>query len=131
MTDQTLPTQPNNRRRYTLTAIAVIFGVLTLISGGKVLFGADEARQAVGSYVPFVVWFNFLAGFAYIAAGWGIWSRASWARPMSGLIFVATVLVGLAFLVHVITGGAFEMRTLGAMVLRAGVWGGIFAALKR
>ena len=37
------------------------------------------ARQAAGHYVPFVLWFNFLAGFAYIVAGVGLWMRRRWA----------------------------------------------------
>ena len=45
---------------------AGVFGVLTLYSGGMALFGGELARAAVGNAVPFVLWFNFLAGFAYI-----------------------------------------------------------------
>jgi len=46
-------------------------------SGGNVLFGSGAA--AAGNYVPFVVWFNSLAGFAYIAAGVGLWRQRPWA----------------------------------------------------
>ncbi len=31
------------------------------------------ARVAAGNFVPFVVWFNFLAGFVYVAAGVELW----------------------------------------------------------
>jgi hypothetical protein len=50
-----------------------VFGALTIASGGRVLFVSEAARVATGNYVPFVVWFNFLAGFAYVAAGVGLW----------------------------------------------------------
>ena len=41
---------------------AIAFGLLTLISGGSALFGLVD----MGAVVPFVLWFNFLAGFAYV-----------------------------------------------------------------
>jgi hypothetical protein len=36
------------------------------------LFGTEATRAAAGNAVPFVLWFNFLAGFAYILAGLGL-----------------------------------------------------------
>ncbi|MHB0951022.1 MAG: hypothetical protein ACYC10_03760 [Allorhizobium sp.] len=103
-------------------AIAVIFGLLTIFSGGQALFGNEAARAAVGAAVPFVLWFNFGAGFAYVVAGVGLLMRARWAATLAALIAGATVLVALAFAVHVFTGGAYEMRTVGAMALRSLVW---------
>ena len=35
--------------------VAVLFGVLTSISGGRTLFGDAAARQAAGAVVPFVL----------------------------------------------------------------------------
>jgi len=49
-----------------LAVIAMAFGALTVFSGGRALFGDAQARAAVGNAVPFVLWFNFLAGFAYV-----------------------------------------------------------------
>jgi hypothetical protein len=79
------------------------------------------------SYVPFVLWFNFLAGFAYVIAGVGLWMRRRWAAWMAVAIAVATALVFLAFGVHVALGGAWERRTVIAMTLRTLVWVGIAA----
>ena len=62
-----------------ISLIAIGFGLLTLQEGGAVLFVDGAARQAAGHYVPFVLWFNFLAGFAYIVAGVGLWMRRRWA----------------------------------------------------
>lgn len=113
---------PSRVRNRLLAGVAVIFGLLTLIAGGSVLFGPDMARSAAGAYVPFVVWFNFLAGFAYVIAGLGLWTGTTWARMLAGLIAVATVLAALAFAVHVARGGVFEMRTVLALIFRAGIW---------
>ena len=114
-----------NRRWDILIAAVVVtlFGLLTVLSGGRALFGGLEARAAVGDAVPFVLWFNFLAGFAYVTAGIGLILQTNWATKLSIAILVATVLVMIAFGVHVLLGGAYEMRTVWAMNLRTVVWG--------
>jgi hypothetical protein len=100
--------------------VAVVFGAATVASGGNVLFGGGAA--AAGSYVPFVVWFNFLAGFFYIAAGFGLWRQRRWAAWLAVALAVLTALVFAAFGWHVAAGGAFEPRTVAAMTLRTLVW---------
>lgn len=97
---------------------AIGFGLLTVISGGSALFGDID----MGAVVPFVLWFNFLAGFAYVVAGGLLWRGNALAFPAALLIFVATVVVLLAFAGHVVMGGGFEMRTVGAITLRSVFW---------
>jgi hypothetical protein len=106
---------------------ALVFGLLTLKAGGGVLF-LEGPRLAAGDYVPFVVWFNFLAGFAYIAAAIGLWRWEQWAAQLAAAVAILTLLVFAAFGLHVLAGGAFEMRTVGAMTLRSGVWTAIAVA---
>ena len=110
-----------------IALIAIGFGLMTIREGGAVLFYDGAARDAAGSYVPFVLWFNFLAGFAYVIAGVGLWMRRRWATWLAMAIAVATALVFLAFGVHVALGGAWERRTVIAMTLRTLVWAGIAA----
>jgi hypothetical protein len=105
--------------------VAALFGALTIRSGGAVLFGAPEAAQAAGGAVPFVVWFNFVAGFAYVAAAIGLWRARRWGTWAAIGIAGATAAVFVAFGIHAATGGAFEMRTVWAMTLRTGLWTGI------
>lgn len=102
--------------------IAVGFGVLTIKSGGAVLFTDGEAHQAAGDYVGFVLWFNFYAGFAYIMAGLGLWLRKNWATTLAIAIAVTTLLVFAAFGIHVLMGGNYEVRTVVAMSLRSVIW---------
>ena len=99
-----------------------MFGLLTVVSGGRALFGGPEARAAVGNAVPFVLWFNTLAGSAYVPAGIGLFARKRWAVWLSVAILVATLAVFAAFGLHVLQGAAYETRTIGAMTLRAAVW---------
>lgn len=117
-----------SNRTISLTVAAVValaFGALTVLSGGRALFGGADAQAAVGNAVPFVLWFNFLAGFAYIVAGIGLFLRHPPAVWISIGVFASTALVAMAFGYHVMQGGAFEMRTVGAMILRTGVWAAI------
>lgn len=104
-----------------LAVVAVVFGLLTIASGGRTLFSAG-AREAAGSYVPFVLWFNFLVGFGYVVAGVGLWRRQRWAMWLSFVIAAATVAIFAAFGMRIWAGGAFELRTVGAMGLRTLVW---------
>ena len=111
--------------------VALLFGLVTLREGGGVLFGGEAARAAAGHYVPFVLWFNFLAGFAYVAAGVGLWLQKRWARNLALALALATLAVYVAFGVHVARGGAYEMRTVLAMALRTAFWFGIWAIARR
>lgn len=108
-----------------ISLIAIGFGLLTIKEGGAVLFFDGTARAAAGNYVPFVLWFNFLAGFAYLIAGVGLWLRRRWAPVLATAIATATALTFAAFGVFVYYGGAWEQRTLIAMSVRTLVWVGI------
>lgn len=117
-------------RRLALRAAALaaaVFGVLTIRSGGAVLFGPPEAAQAAGQVVPFVLWFNFLAGFAYLAAAAGLWLAARWGAWTAAAIAAATALVFALLGLAVASGTAYEMRTVWAMALRTGFWAAVAA----
>ncbi len=114
-----------------ISLIAIGFGLLTIREGGAVLFYDGAARAAAGNYVPFVLWFNFLAGFAYVIAGVGLWMRRRWALMLAVAIAAATALTFAAFGAFLYFGGAWEQRTLIAMSVRTLVWVGIALAAWR
>jgi hypothetical protein len=105
--------------------VAAAFGVLTIHAGGSVLFG--DGAAAAGDYVSYVIWFNFLAGFAYVAAAIGLWRARRWGAWTAIAIAGATALMFAMFGIHVAAGGAFEMRTVWAMTLRTVLWTAIAA----
>jgi len=111
-----------NRIANWVAIAAIVFGGVTVSTGGRALFGSLESRADFGNAVPFVLWFNFLAGFVYIVAGAGLLLRRRWAVYISLFIAVSTILVFVAFGVHVIGGGAFERRTIGALTIRSFFW---------
>ncbi|BAN35270.1 hypothetical protein SCD_n01447 [Sulfuricella denitrificans skB26] len=125
------PKQQRDIRVWAISLVAVGFGLLTIKEGGTILFGGEAARTAAGNYVPFVLWFNFLAGFAYVIAGTGLWLQQRWAVWLAIAIATATALTFAAFGIHVAFGGAYEPRTVIAMSLRTLVWVTIAAVAGR
>ena len=106
---------------------AIAFGSLTLISGRSALFGAVD----MGAVVPFVLWFNFLAGFAYVIGGLLLIIGHRLALPVALTILIATATVFAVFGWRVFAGDAFEMRTVGAMTLRTLFWAAmVWVAMK-
>jgi len=105
-----------------ITVIAVVFGLLTIKSGGSVLYVDGTFREEAGNYVPFVVWFNFLVGFVYLIAGGGLWMQKHWAVWISIFIVVATLVVFATLGIHILKGGMIEVRTIAALSLRTVAW---------
>ena len=105
-----------------ISLIAIAFGLLTLKSGGEVLFIDGAGREAAGNFVPYVLWSNFILGFLYIVAGIGIWLQKRWAVWLALFILTVTLAVFAIFGFHILQGGLFEQRTVGAMILRSVVW---------
>ena len=115
-------TQQRSPLIWAISLVAVGFGLLTIKEGGTILFGGEAARAAAGNYVPFVLWFNFVAGFASVVAGVRLWLQPRRAGGLGRGQAAATALTFTAFGVHVYSGGAYEQRTVIAMSLRTLVW---------
>ncbi len=116
---------------WAISLIAIGFGLLTVKEGGSVLFGSEAARASAGNYVPFVLWVNFVAGFAYLLAGVGLWMQRRWAVWLAAAIAASTALTFAAFGAYIYANGAYEMRTIVAMSLRTLVWVSITAIASR
>ncbi len=102
--------------------VAVVFGLMTIKSGGNVLFINGEARRDAGNYVEFILWFNFCAGFFYVVTGIGIWLKKAWA-PAAAITIAVLTLVGFGALgVFIFFDGEYEQRTVVAMTLRSVIW---------
>ena len=99
---------------------AALFGALTVFSGSRVLFG--DGAAAAGSYLPYIVWFNFLAGFAYVAAAVGLWRRRAWGAGLALVLALLTALFFAALGGHIAAGAPYEMRTVAAMAARTALW---------
>ena len=110
---------------WVVAVIALAFGLLTVKSGGSVLFIDGPDRVAAGNYTPFVLWFNFFAGFFYLLAAPGLFLQKIWSAWLSIAIVVATLTVFAVFALYINNGGIYEGRTLYAMALRSSIWAAI------
>lgn len=108
--------------RWVAGILALVFGAATLVEGGHVLFGDAAARAAAGNVVPFVLTFNFIAGFVYVATGVAILAGRGVAIWLARGLALATVLAFVALGLHIMSGGAFEKRTVAAMTIRSLFW---------
>lgn len=117
--------------RWGAGALAVAFGIATLAEGGSVLFGGAQARAAAGHVVPFVLGFNFAAGFAYVLAGFAAALGRRQALWIARALALSTLAVFSALGVHALLGGAFETRTPVAMTVRSMFWIALSLVLPR
>lgn len=109
--------------------LGIVFGLMTLKSGGSVLFLGGAAREAAGSYVPFVLWFNFLAGFAYIGVGGLLLTQNRLGAPLGFVIAGSSILILGGLGLHIAMGGQYENRTVYAMVFRIIFWVSVSGAM--
>ena len=109
------------KRQHFLAIVVAFFGGMTITSAGAVL-STNTGATLAGDAVPFVVWFNFLAGFFYIAAALGVWRGAYWGVFLPAGLFLAYLIMDGFLFQHILSGGAYESRTVYAMAFRTVLW---------
>ena len=101
-----------------IALIAVVFGVLTLFVGTRVLRGADPGYVV---FRPLLV-YNVVMGVVYVLAGVLIGRGAAAGKWLAGGIAGLNALV-LAFIAWLhASGGAVAVDSVRAMAARTGVW---------
>ena len=113
-----------NAIRRALAVVAVLFGIATLVAGGRVLLGADPGYVV---YRPLLA-YNTAMGVAYVAAGLLAWVDARRATYLAAAIFVLNGLVLGAIAWRYTHAGDVAVESLRAMTLRTGVWLVLFLA---
>jgi hypothetical protein len=120
-----------NRPRYAkiipkvLALVAVLFGLVTVIAGARVLTGSDPGYIV---FRPLLI-YNTAMGVAYVAAGLIVWRSLDRGKYAAAVIFVlnALVLAAIGFLYA--TGSAVAIESLRAMAFRTVVWCLLFLGL--
>lgn len=107
--------------------IAGLFGIATIIAGGRVLLGGDAGYEVVRP----VLLFNTAMGVVYLATAMLILRDPARGRLAAIAIASVNLLVLLAVIARRAGGGIVATETLVAMTLRTVVWIGIAAALGR
>lgn len=114
-----------SRRQRWSALVAALFGIATIIAGGRVLLGADAGYEVVRP----VLLFNTAMGVVYLAAAWLILRDPARGRLVAIAIALLNLLVLVAVIARRVGGDVVATETLAAMTLRTVVWIGIAAAL--
>jgi hypothetical protein len=108
-----------------LACIAILFGIVTIIAGSRVLAGADPGYSV---FRPLLI-YNTVMGMAYIAAGVLAWRNLELSKYAAALIFILNALVlGIIGYLYA-TGGDVALESLRAMILRTFIWFVLFFGL--
>jgi hypothetical protein len=103
---------------YLLTAVLLLFGMITLFLSSSIFFDWFGIREKEGDYVLFVVIANFIASILYLIAGYGFLKNKLFTAKTLYLSIAVLVAAFAGLLVHVNSGGIYETKTIGAMAFR-------------
>lgn len=106
---------------------AVLFGLVTIAAGARVLAGADPGYVV---FRPLLV-FNTVMGAAYVLAGVGIWMNARWGTHAAGAIFAVNAAVLVLVISLYINGDAVAIDSARAMAFRTAAWLALVVVLLR
>lgn len=99
-------------------AVAIVFGLATLVAGGSVLAGRDPGYLV---YRPLLI-FNTVMGSGYLVAGGIAWKRVSLGRNAAAVILGLNLLaLGRVALLHR-SSAVVAIDSVRAMILRSAVW---------
>lgn len=101
--------------------LLTLFALITLFMSGSVIFDLFGIREMEGNYVLFIVISNFICGFLYLLAAYGLFFERRWATWV--LLFAASILIisfgGLIW--HISSEGIYEQQTVKVMLFRIAV----------
>ena len=106
---------------YLLGTIIGAFGLLTLFLSGSVIFDLFGVRAKEGNYVLIIVWANFIASFLYLLSAYGFFKQKKWTTLLLGISIVVLVLGSIGLIIHINSGGIYEVKTPKAMIFRTGI----------
>jgi hypothetical protein len=104
--------------KYVLATVLGAFGLLTVFLTSSVLLDLFGMREKEGHYVLAIVWANLIAGLVYLLTAYGVIKEEKW-TVKSLLIALSVLIIGqILFFAHVVNGGLYENKTVGAMIFR-------------
>ena len=115
-------------KQMTTAAVAILFGLLTVIAGSRVLLDFSDPGYTV--FYPLLI-FNTVMGFVYIGTGVMILKTLKKAVIASKMIFLLNLAVFIIILLLFLTGDQVAADSIMAMGLRTVVWLVIYWSLKK
>lgn len=101
-----------------LITVAVLFGLLTIFAGTRVLLGTDPGYIV---FRPLLI-YNVVMGIVYVAAGIIAWRNINQGMNVAATIFVLNFIVLTVIFFLYKEGSAIAVDSLRAMTLRTVVW---------
>lgn len=111
-----------NKIQKIVYSFMILFGILTVFSGGKHLLLWNELQSEGKNFHLWILTFNFIAGFFYILVGIGLLREKHWSRILVYGIASATAVFYAVFIILVLNGSPYEKQTLYAMGFRTIFW---------
>jgi hypothetical protein len=102
-----------------VAVVAVVFGLVTMLAGGRVLFGVSDPGYVV--FRPLLV-YNSLMGGVYTVVGAGVWRAARWARRGAWMIAALNFVALVATVIGHFLGSSIAIDSVRAMTFRSVVW---------
>jgi hypothetical protein len=97
---------------------AVLFGIITIIVGSRVLSGSDPGYNV---FLPLIL-YNIAMGVAYIAAGITMWRNSTQGKYAAVAIFTLNFIVlGTVSYLYAV-GASVAVESVAAMTFRTVVW---------
>jgi hypothetical protein len=118
----------SKRLKIITATVAIIFGLLTVIAGSRVLIGLSEPGYTL--FLPLVI-FNTIMGLFYIAAGMEILRNTKKGAIASKVIFMLNLSVLCLIFLIFISSDQVALDSILAMVFRTTVWLGMYWSLKQ
>ena len=101
-----------------LSLAAAIFGIITILASSSVLFDFSYIFKKEGNYPIFILVVNFISGWLYVLAAYGInYSKTFTLYLLPGILTMLFFSLSL-FIQLMITGGMYEKETLVALSIR-------------
>ena len=108
-----------------LVTVAILFGLLTIFAGTRVLLGSNPGYVV---FRPLLI-YNAAMGIVYVAAGIIAWRNIKQGMYVAAAIFVLNLIVLTAIFFLYKEGNSIAVDSLRAMSLRTVVWFTLFAGL--
>lgn len=98
--------------------VLLIFGLVTFYLSASILFDLFGVRESQGNYVDIVIFGNFLSSLIYFYAAIGFLRRLDYTMLLLVVALLILLISGGGLFYHIINGGMYEQKTLGALTLR-------------
>lgn len=99
-------------------SVLMIFGLMTVIVGGSVIFDLFGMRAKEGNYIPIVVQINFICGLLYLFSAYAIATKKNWVMKPLAVALLLLILACLGLWQRIDANGLYEQKTIYALGFR-------------